>query len=613
MWLRPSYFRWLVVVVVALAPLAVMGVYALYTAEVSLRDLAIKHNRAKADIGGQTLKQQLNRSIELSQTVAGFPVVAHAAGTRDIERVRERLRLIVERSQDVDRAFVLDLDGTMWCDWPIAPESLGQNFAYRDYFIGVQRKWRPYVSEVFQRQAQPQPLVVAVSTPILDEQGQAVALLVVQHRLETVTSWLSEIDLGPGGAMVVLDHHGILAGHSEADLLQTLHEEYAKLEVVQRALRGETATIEYADPLAGMEMIATFRPVELSDGQFWVVIAEQSVDEMLAPGREYRDQFLLAMVVTAGLALGAAILLARASEKARAMGIELANRNRQLNQAIQAEREMTEALKKAQAQLVQQEKLAGLGQMVAGIAHEINNPLSFVGNNIAVLQRDLVAIRSLLARYRAAEPELEKHSPQLAREIREQYERQDLEYALPNIDDLLARSREGLRRIQQIVKDLRDFARLDENVVVEADVNAGVASTVNIIHGLAKKKRVEIEMELGQILPLTCAMSRINQVVMNLLSNAIDACREGGKVKVRTYEDGDEICIAVSDNGAGIDTRVIHRIFDPFFTTKPQGEGTGLGLSISHGIVLDHGGKIDVLSVPGEGSTFTVRLPKGRT
>jgi signal transduction histidine kinase len=187
----------------------------------------------------------------------------------------------------------------------------------------------------------------------------------------------------------------------------------------------------------------------------------------------------------------------------------------------------------------------------------------------------------------------------------------DLKYVLGNLQDLLGRSREGLRRIQQIVKDLRDFARLDESDLHEVNLNDGLQSTVTIIHGHAKKHNVELETDLAADLPpVTCFPAKVNQVVMNLLTNAIDACGQDGKVTLRTRAEGsDAVRIEVSDNGAGIDPAIRERIFDPFFTTKPPGKGTGLGLSISYGIVKDHEGTICVRSETGKGSTFVVTLP----
>ena len=287
----------------------------------------------------------------------------------------------------------------------------------------------------------------------------------------------------------------------------------------------------------------------------------------------------------------------------------LLDKNRQLDEAAHATRRAHEALKEAQSQMVQNEKMASLGQLVAGVAHEINNPLSFVSNNLAVLARDVQSLRGLIELYREGDDLLARERAPLFARIREQDEAIDLTYTLSNLDDLLLRSREGLRRIQQIVKDLRDFARLDESDRQEVDLNQGIESTLHIVRGLAKKRDVRVDAELNPLPRILCYPAKINQVIMNLLVNGIDACAAGGVVTLRTSAAEREARVEVEDTGKGIDPAIIERIFDPFFTTKPPGQGTGLGLSISHGIVREHGGTLEVESQQGRGARFLLRLP----
>jgi PAS domain S-box-containing protein len=290
---------------------------------------------------------------------------------------------------------------------------------------------------------------------------------------------------------------------------------------------------------------------------------------------------------------------------------ELEAKNRQLEEAIRSEQEAHHALKQAQSRMLQSEKLAALGSLVAGVAHEVNNPLAFVINNVAVLQRDFAEIIELLQLYRAAEAALERADAQALQKIRDACERMDVVYILENLQSTLARSREGLSRIQQIVRDLREFSRQEAVGTVQqgTELNTGIAATVNIVRGQAKSNGVELEMDLTPIPGITCSPSRINQVVLNILTNAIDASGTGGKVLIGTRSVDGGVEIWVTDTGPGIDPVVRDRIFDPFFTTKPQGKGTGLGLSISHGIVADHGGSIRFESTPGEGTCFIVFLP----
>jgi PAS domain S-box-containing protein len=291
---------------------------------------------------------------------------------------------------------------------------------------------------------------------------------------------------------------------------------------------------------------------------------------------------------------------------------QLHEKHRQLEEAVRSEREALEALKQAQSRLIQSEKLAALGQLVAGVAHEINNPLAFVMNNIVVLRRDVEAVTKLLELYQLADPLIQAGSTNAAAQIREQAERVDLPYTLTNLSEMLKRSKEGLNRIRQIVGDLREFSRQETvSVFQEAvDLNAAVTSTVNIIRGRAISRGITLNTELRPLPGIVCQASKINQVVLNLIANAIDACDQNGNVTVRTRTaDGGGVEVEVCDDGRGIDPQVRQRIFDPFFTTKPQGQGIGLGLSISHGIVSEHGGTIAVESSPGSGAKFTVRLP----
>jgi LacI family transcriptional regulator len=285
---------------------------------------------------------------------------------------------------------------------------------------------------------------------------------------------------------------------------------------------------------------------------------------------------------------------------------QLASSERQARMAIQ---KAHEELKTTQSQLVQEEKHAALSRLVAGVAHEINNPLAFVINNLAVLLRDVGELRDLLGLYREADETLLEHRPELFERIRLFKDRIELDYTLESLEGMIVRAGEGLRRIQQIVKELRDFARLDEGDLKEVDLNVGIRLAIHLLRSEASGKQITLDEALSPLPGVTCYPAEINQVVLNLVTNAIEVCPAGGSVTVRTCANPDGVAIHVSDTGPGIDRTILDKIFDPFFTTKPVGAGRGLGLSISHAIVAEHGGRIEVDSVPSQGAHFIVYLP----
>jgi two-component system, NtrC family, sensor kinase len=335
------------------------------------------------------------------------------------------------------------------------------------------------------------------------------------------------------------------------------------------------------------------------------------VEEHVTPRGEklYVQVMKTPLFDTAGKPIGVQGIFWNVTERLRAEEM-LKEQNVTLQELARSEHEAHQALKSAQSRMVQTEKLASLGQLVAGVAHEINNPLAFVSNNVAVMERDLHDMINLVGLYaKAWESPAERTA--LNTEIESLTQALDLEYSLENLPRLIERTREGLRRIERIVKDLRLFARVDEGDWNEVDLNPGIESSVNMVQGYARKKGVKLTTALEPLPAVRYLGARVHQVVVNLLMNAIDACKADGSVTVRTgiEPESKSVRIEVADTGQGIDPAIRERIFDPFFTTKPVGEGTGLGLSISYGIVQEHQGSIDVQSAPGAGSCFTVKIP----
>jgi signal transduction histidine kinase len=254
-------------------------------------------------------------------------------------------------------------------------------------------------------------------------------------------------------------------------------------------------------------------------------------------------------------------------------------------------------------------ELARLAQLVAGVAHEVNNPLAFVSNNLAVFGRDMHSLGDLLALYQGLDAAAAEEAAELRRRAKEMSEEIDVASTRAELAELLARSKDGLKRIEQLVKDLRDFARLDQAAWDEADVSAGVGSVLSVIHGRAERQGVVLEADLAPLPRVWCHPAKINQVVFQLVANAIDASPAGGRVTVRARPVEGGVELAVLDNGHGIGPAIRDKVFDPFFTTRPLGKGAGLGLSICYGIVQSHGGTIEFESAPGQETCFRVRLP----
>jgi PAS domain S-box-containing protein len=283
-------------------------------------------------------------------------------------------------------------------------------------------------------------------------------------------------------------------------------------------------------------------------------------------------------------------------------------------QYIGSIRDQTER-QRMRAMLTQSEKLASIGLLSAGVAHEINNPLAYVGNNLAVLERDLAGVLQIMAQYDAARSVLEPAAPEVFARIDALCEEIDWEYVRDNLDRMLARTREGVQRVANIVSNLRGLARTSGSKMETVRIADLYESALEMIRGRMRRHNIEVEVKNDPDMPrLTCVASQISQVILNLLINAVQAIEatgnvEGGVIRFETSRVGESVLIAIGDNGCGIDPAALPQLFDPFFTTKSVGEGTGLGLSISHGIVTGHGGRIEVESQPGGWTWFRVYLP----
>ena len=271
---------------------------------------------------------------------------------------------------------------------------------------------------------------------------------------------------------------------------------------------------------------------------------------------------------------------------------------------------LNERLEDTKGQLEQSEKMAAIGQLAAGVAHEINNPIGFVRSNLGALAEYVEGLLSVIDAYARAEPALAAH-PALLDDVAQAKAAADLPFLREDVGVLIRESREGVDRVRKIVENLREFTRLDGADWQHFNLERGLDSTLRILENELRGK-AEVVREYAGLPDVECIAAQINQVFINLIANAVQAIPERGVITLRTGQAGDSVWVEIADDGVGIAPENLQRVFEPFFTTKPVGKGTGLGLSLAYGIVRQHGGNLAVNSEPGRGATFRVTLPRTR-
>ena len=267
-------------------------------------------------------------------------------------------------------------------------------------------------------------------------------------------------------------------------------------------------------------------------------------------------------------------------------------------------------LKATQSRMLQQEKMASIGQLAAGVAHEINNPMGFIISNLNSLKKYMDKVTGFIKIQSESVERLSGNGDvhNILKDINEQRKSLKIDYVLGDLDNLIKESLDGAERVKKIVQELKSFSRLDESDIKLADINEGLESTINIIWN-ELKYNTTVKKDYGNIPQTTCNLGQLNQVFMNILVNAAHAIESQGEITVRTSSDEDNIYITISDTGTGIPADKLNRIFEPFYTTKEVGKGTGLGLSIAYDIVKKHNGEIRLESEVGKGTTFTIIVP----
>jgi len=279
-------------------------------------------------------------------------------------------------------------------------------------------------------------------------------------------------------------------------------------------------------------------------------------------------------------------------------------RTQELEQSNREVQKAYEELKETQVQLIQSEKMASLGQLVSGIAHEIKNPLNFIYGNTDFLKQYIHHLKQLIALYESKA----RLDPADAQDVERLKEQVNYQFMLEDLETLVKNFEEGASRIHSIIGDLKTFSRLEREEFRAVDIHEPINLALNLLH-TEYRDRIRIHREFGQVPPVDCHPGKMSQVFLNLFSNACQAIVAEGDIWIRSSCRNGKVVVEVEDNGVGIDKQDLNRIFEPFFTTKPAGQGTGLGLSISYGIIQQHHGSIEAHSQKGEGTVFRVQLP----
>lgn len=635
-----------------LAGAAIVGVTvaACYSYGV-IRRLTLESLQQNAFLEVQSGANEIDRWLATlkSQTeaIANNPTVQ----TLDWSTIEPYFRAELNRTQDPFKLSLIGKDGYL-----IANTS-----------AGLKRKdlrHRAYLQEVMQGNTFVSDAVVSpttgvtqilVSTPIwsqasstampldksetLPQRPAIVGVVNSAVTIELVADVVSRLQYGDKSYAFVLNSDGRAMVHPDAQRMSTqeepatslLYDTNSDLAAIAKQMVGRQANIELGI-IDGQGQYIAYLPMQEANWSIALIIPKNNIERQLRP-------LDLIVCVLGILALSLAIVFWRVQsakqQSLRHSQATTAAANRELEKRVQERtNELAQAktqlevrvqertselasalgnLKHAQLQMVQSEKMSALGQLVAGVAHEINNPMSFIHGNLAPAKEYMQDLFELLGQYQL-------YYPQPHPNIQTTIEKIDLEFLQTDFIKLLQSIQVGTDRIQAIVNSLRNFSRLDESSVKAVDIHEGLDSTLTILRTRLRaqdwRPEIQITKEYDELPLIECYAGQLNQVFMNILSNSIDALEEqteskvSRRINIQTTTAAQSVSIKIQDNGPGMNATTRNRLFDPFFTTKPVGKGTGLGLSISYQIITKkHGGSLTCNSFLGGGSLFTITLP----
>jgi PAS domain S-box-containing protein len=469
--------------------------------------------------------------------------------------------------------------------------------------------------------------ILATGRPLRDEQGQLQGGVVVFHDITLRKRAERMLAAQYETTRVLAEAES--PNHANPKILETICESldwdlgaFWRVDTYTQRLRCATLWRHPTARLPGFEALTKELSLERNvglPGRVWaggrsIWISEFGLDSdaprhAMAEEEGLRAAFAVPVLLR-GDCLGVIEFFSQVARNPDAAVLEMmANLGTQIGQFIERHQ--------MRGRVAQSEKLASLGMLSAGVAHEINNPLAYVANNLAVLERDVRVLLNILGLYEQAGDTLAETAPETTREINRIAEEFDLAYVKKNMARLLESTRQGIKRVADIVLNLRGFARTDKASFEQADIHDALRTALEMVHGRMERRAIAVEERLGEVQSVSGSPALLNQVFLNLLVNAMQAIdatqRPDGRISITSQARNGEVVIEVADNGCGITDDVLPQIFDPFFTTKAVGDGTGLGLSITHAMVSDHGGRMEVDSAPGQGSRFRVILPLARS
>lgn len=571
-------------------------------------------NTVTARLAAQTVRERLEGLASYVESAAGGPELSSAVEREDWEAARMLLEKMLAHNPEFNRALIVDPAGELRADHPHDASVQGGGFALRDWYRGVSKSRKTYISEIYQREDAPQPYLVSVATPIRNADQEILGYLVGQHRIGALAAWFGRIrssELDSVSFVLVDQKGGITTGQSaDWDLPRRIYDH----PLAERIFAGAEGWSRGPHPVTGERSLISFSPVGTTG---WMVLACQPEKAVLAPILALRRIiFWLAFIFIAGILVIGFIWLnlihsqlaerRRSAEALRLAWDELLHANEGLRAEI-AERKRAESMLReahadlqkshqqfqtAQMSLIQAAKMESVGRLAAGVAHEVKNPLAVVMQGLDYLEGNL---------------------PPPARN--------------KTVEMVLHDGKDAVRRADQVIRGLLDFSATRELELGQHDVNSVLRQALLLVKHELDKGQIQLAKELYPGLPpVLLDKQKMEQVFVNLLMNAIQATPRGGLLRVRTAArrltetDGDPVrrradrfrpgervvAVEIEDTGTGIPEEILPRIFDPFVTLKPSGKGTGLGLTVTKSIVDLHGGSIDIQNRAEGGARVTL-------